>query len=99
MIGDSMVRVFTNDFFENADTKYIKGTTISTIQDALNTMGVSVYDHIVVHSGKNEYTCQFRWRRSSIIFEEIVTLTQVSSAGSKIAITGPYPGWTSIAIE
>ncbi|KAJ8040959.1 hypothetical protein HOLleu_15422 [Holothuria leucospilota] len=91
IIGDSMIRDLTCDTFENTDIKCIRGATTSTIRDSLNTMDVSVYDHIVVHVGTNDISMSIPLEKTLSNFEEIVTSTQVSQVGSKIAISGPCP--------
>ena len=93
ILGDSMLRDFDNNTFDNAQVKAISGATVSDIFKELNGRGddLKLYKNIVIHAGTNDISKNIPLNESIASMEAIVTLLMIKAPTAKIHISAVCP--------
>ena len=93
ILGDSMLRDFDNNTFDNAQVKAISGATVSDIFKELNGRGddLKLYKNIIIHAGTNDISKNIPLNESIASMEAIVTLLMIKAPTAKIHISAVCP--------
>ena len=93
IIGDSMLREFTESSVSNAKVKCVSGATVKDICDEINEMSdeLSNFENIIVHSGTNDVSNGTNIQAVADSMEAIVTKVMVKSPTSNVYISAICP--------
>ena len=93
IIGDSMLREFTESSVSNAKVKCVSGATVKDICDEINKMSdeLSNFKNIIVHCGTNDVSKGTSIQAVADSMEAIVTKVMVKSPTSNVYISAICP--------
>ena len=92
VIGDSILRDFNDDTFEDTTVKSISGGTVSCVYKELEKRkDLETFKNVVIHAGTNDVSQDIAVEETVSSMEAIITLIMVKAPTAKVFVSGLCP--------